>query len=428
MKLIYTLSSQDIHNLIRTANKRIYISLPSIDEKLADSLVNLGVSNITQLVIDNSEESIRNGFGEQSGIDRLMASNFAIHQSDGNMISFIIVDQNGFFIFPQSKIFQDEPQGPNAYKLDPVTIQLLIQNYFKSEISPYESGLLDPEAVETANMYFEKVLQEIRQNGFDNITFPLDKTKYEEIRQSLLANPPLSPDLQRQINTYTAKIQFVELKFKGGNLENRIAQLPKKAIPINSEELRNLLLTRIKMFHDISDHPEYKSFQSFKEKIDTLRLQYLIPITCRPGKNIVKMEDKIAFLEELKSLKTESKVVTSSLTSLLDIGQLNTKDLLRKELQAFFKINEPSEVKNFQTKDYKEKKINDIIDKIVASAKFSPIDQLIKRITLEEHFYDLTWNDFKDEELHHEFLEKGIMGKDEIESIVSQKKAYEVKK
>ena len=93
-----------------------------------------------KVLIDNSEESIRNGFGEVAGIEKLIKNKIEIFQSDGNLISFIISDDIGYFLFPQSKIFLEKAKGTNAFKLDPVTIQLLVQNFGVVRIKPNASS------------------------------------------------------------------------------------------------------------------------------------------------------------------------------------------------------------------------------------------------------------------------------------------------
>jgi len=219
----------------------------------------------------------------------------------------------------------------------------------------------------------------------------------------------------------------VELKFSGGNLENKIAQLPKKAIPINSDILKSLLLTRIKMFQDLAKNPEYKMFKDFKNKIDKLRKDFLTPITCRQGKSIVRIEMKEKFLEELTKLKEETKTLNTELITMFEEGKLNTIDLLKKELNIFFKANEPKELQYINKQDTKERKLKEIINTIVSSVKFPEVHNLIKKISFSELFYDLTWNDFKDENLLKEFSEKKIMKQNEIDSILNLEKAFAVK-
>ena len=412
------------------ATENLFLSLPSIDDEMADALIlaKQQKTNLTiNVVIDNSEESIRNGFGDIDGIDKLLHNNIKISQSDGNLISFIISDKIGYFLFPHSRIFIDKAKGTNAFRIDPVSIQLLKQYFFPNDTQKNEFEEIA--TIGDANKHFKEAFNELNNKTKSSSTVSeFDNNKHKVNKQNLKINPPNPPDLQRQINTYSAKIQFVELKFSGGNLKNKIAQLPKKAIPINSDELKNLLQTRIKMFQDIDKSSDYKKLVDFKEKVERLRKDFLTPITCRPGKSIIKMDVKEKFVDELIKLKKETETLNISLTTMLEEGKLNTIDLLKKELKAFFLANEPDELKNINRPDIKERKLEDIISTITASVKFPEISKLIEKISLTELFYDLTWNDFKDEKLHKEFREKEIMESDDIEQIVNMKDAYETKR
>lgn len=413
------------------ATEHLYLSLPSIDDEMADALIlaKNQKPNITiNVVVDNSEESIRNGFGDIDGIDKLLKSNIQIRQSDGNLISFVISDNIGYFLFPHSRIFIDKAKGTNAFRIDPSSILLLKKYFFQNETTTDKFEQIA--IIGDATKHFEEAFKEVenKQKEQNQTVSDFDNKKHEENKIKLKINPPLEPDLQRQINTYTAKIQFVELKFSGGNLENKIAQLPKKAIPINSDELKNLLQTRIKMFQDIDKSSDHKKLIEFKDKVEKLRKDFLTPITCRPGKSIIKIDNKEKFIIELNNLKKETEKLNTALTTMLEEGKLNTVDLLKKELKTFFIANEPDELKNINRPDIKERKLEEIINTITASVKFPEVSKLIEKISLTELFYDLTWNDFKDEKLHKEFHDKKIMNHNDIESIVKMKDVYETKR
>lgn len=191
------------------ATEHLYLSLPSIDDEMADALIlaKNQKPNITiNVLVDNSEESIRNGFGDIDGIDKLLKSNIQIRQSDGNLISFIISDNIGYFLFPHSRIFIDKAKGTNAFKIDPSSILLLKKYFFPNETA---TNKLEPDAIiEDATKHFEEAFKEVENKlKVQNHTVSdFDNKKHEENKKKLKINPPLEPDLQRQINTYTAKI------------------------------------------------------------------------------------------------------------------------------------------------------------------------------------------------------------------------------
>jgi hypothetical protein len=411
------------------ATENIYLSLPSIDEEMAHALISAKKQKPNlkiKIVVDNSEESIRNGFGDINGIDKLLENNIQIFQSDGNLISFIISDVVGFFLFPHSRIFIEKALGTNAFRIDPVSIELLKQYFFPDEIKRNEIDQIP--IIGDAAKHFKEAFNELNSKQFAAAVSEFDDKKHEQNKQKLKINPPNPPDLQRKINTYSAKIQFVELRFSGSNLENKIAQLPKDAIPFKSDKLKKNLQTRIKMFQDIEKNTDYKKLNDFKLKFDKLRKAFLTPITCRPGKSIIQVDKKEQFLNELNRLKKETDTLNDSLAEMLEEGKLNTLDLLKEELKAFFIVNEPDELKSINRPEIKERKLEVMINTILAKVKFPEVSKLIDKITLTEFFYDLTWNDFKDEKLHTEFRDKSIMAGGDIEQIVKLKHAFEAKR
>ena len=119
--------------------------------------------------------------------------------------------------------------------------------------------------------------------------------------------------------------------------------------------------------------------------------------------------------------------MSKELTTLLEEGKLDTIDLLKDELKMFFNANEPQQLKNLNNPKTKERKLLDIINKITSSVKFPEVSDLIDNISLTVYYYDLTWNYFKDEKLLKEFKKKEIMKKNEIDSIVKLKDAFEAK-
>ncbi|HWS60107.1 MAG TPA: hypothetical protein VN182_04180, partial [Flavobacterium sp.] len=68
---------------IFNASENLYLSLPSIHQEMADALILVKQQKPTikiKVVVDNSEESIRNGFGDIEGIDKLKKNDIQIFQ------------------------------------------------------------------------------------------------------------------------------------------------------------------------------------------------------------------------------------------------------------------------------------------------------------------------------------------------------------
>jgi len=428
MQIIEKITYERVVDLVFNAKKFVYLSLPSIDIETADVLIEKLNENPIEIkvLIDNSEETIRNGYGDIDGIEKLFKNNLEIYQSEGNLISFLIADDIGYFIFPQSKIFENEPKGNNAFRLDPISMHIIINHFFENNNNNYSDDEL-PATINRSYDYFKTTLKECINISDD--VLPFDKKEFSIIKEHLSINPPLPPNLKRQITTYTSKIQFIDFKFNGGNLEKKIINLPETAIPISSIELKKLLKTKINMFNDVNENPGFIKLNDLKRQVENLRKEYLIPITCRPGKNIIQIPEKNNFINKLKTIKEEIKNLDEYLYSSLEEEMLNTKDLLRAELNIFFSNvnNETPDLKKLANEETKEKKIKEIIDKIIYSIKFPEVKSILDKIIISEVYYDLTWNDFSDDKLLKEFKEKNIL-KDDINSIIELKNAYDTKK
>ncbi len=431
MVFIDTINWHQFVNIIDAAKKSIYIVLPGIDEELAELLVVIRKKNpqvSINVCIDNSEETIRNGYGEALGIEKLRSLNFNIYECNGNLVSFIISDDEGYFIFPQSKIFSNDPKGPNSVKLDPVTIQLLIQIFFPS-VRPLEGmNMAQGDVINNSIKYFEKALSELEENGTSIPIIIFDDKKFMDIKKKLELNPPLPPDLKRLIDTYNAEVQYAELSFEGSNIQSRTIHYPKKALPVSSDELKQMLNSSMKLFGDLKGNPVFSKLNLLQQKVDKLRSEYLISIGCRPNKSILKKNKKLEFENKIKELQKEILKVQHDLPEMLKSEKEKTEKLINAELIKFFKKNPPKELKGIENKTEKQQMINDFIEVIIGSIDFPDMTKLTAKMILRCPIYDLTWDDFSDEQLLSEFEKKGILEKGKLDSIVAMKKAYDVKK
>ena len=92
MKFIDKIDFEAYVNLIFNAKHRIYLCSPGIEEELAEALVKRVNQIEIKVVIDNSEKTIRNGYGEIKGIETLKSAGIDIYECNGNLVSFIISD------------------------------------------------------------------------------------------------------------------------------------------------------------------------------------------------------------------------------------------------------------------------------------------------------------------------------------------------
>jgi hypothetical protein len=432
MAFVQTLFWKTVVDLISTAKNITYVALPSIDEELSDLLVSLKRDRnvVIKVCVDNSEDAIRNGYGEAKGIDNLINNEIILKESKGNRVSFIIIDSKGFVLFPESRIFSAHPTGPNAIELDAFTISRLIAYYFPPE-NIFEKEQLQERfesSFEAQKTWLNKINSEIEDQKGRNITTDFREDAYAKTKEALTKIPPIEPDLQRRIKTYTAKVQFVELKFSGINLQARTINIPKDAIPINNAELKNLLLTKMKLFQNMGADKGFAVFGQLKKKVEVLREDYLKPITCREGKSLIQVEMKEAFKGRLQKIKQEIQDINKQLPDILETATLQTKDLIKAELLNFFRLNQPDEIKQYNDSTVRERKLIEFVDRIVYRIPFPKTKKLIEKISLNDYYYDLTFQDFSDDKLIQELQKKDIMKDEDFKGIVEMKNAFAEKR
>lgn len=428
MTFIQTLDWVNLVNRISACKHYIFAAIPSIDEEMAELLIMVKKENnpVIKVCIDNREETIRNGYGDEKGIDKLLQNSVIIKESEGNRISFFIIDEEGFIFFPESRILSGNPSGPNAVVIDAITISRLIAHYFSPENIQEKEELekIFNKGLETQKGLLSQIKHEVIEQKSESVSKKFNLGTYAKTKESLKRNPPLEPDLQRRIKTYTAKVQFVELRFSGINLQGKIISIPKDAIPISDPELKSLLLTKMKLFQDIGRNEGFKVFSQLRDKVNKLRGQYLKPITCRENKSIIQVEMKGVFQEELQSLKHEIQQINQNLPDILEKSVFHTKEILKSELLKYFHDNPPIEINLYQDYSIKEKKLQEYIDGIIYHIKFPKMEKLIENITIKEYYYDLTFQDFSDEKFIEELKRKNILKGDDINGIVEMKNAF----
>ena len=431
MMFIDSINWHSLFNKINGAKSNVYIVLPGIDEELAELLISIKKekSVLINVCIDNSEDAIRNGYGEANGIDKLIQDKIAVKEAKGNRISFIIVDDNGFILFPESRIFTDDPIGPNAMALDAFNCTRLIAHYFPPENILEKEKLQErfDDSFEQQRNWLDTLTNEII-DGTSHVSENFNTPEFIKIQEALKKDPPIEPDLQRKIKTYNARVQLAELRFGGGRIQNMLVEFPKKGLPIQDKRLKELLQSRIKLINNDDFLKENKSIETLQARVEKLRKDYLIPLTRREGKSILKKEQKVAFQKELSEIESKIQEVNKSLPGIVIKAMDETKELVKSNLESFFATYPTDDQKKFPEPSVRTYQINSDINKIIASIKFPLLTKLTQHFSLKVNFYDLTWDDFKDKELLVEFEKKKILSSNDIQEIVDMKDALEAKK
>lgn len=271
--------------------------------------------------------------------------------------------------------------------------------------------------------YLDETINDIENPQTQVLIEPINKEKFIQLKENLNKNPPLHPDLQRQINTYTAKIQFAELNFEGANLHVKKIRIPPKAMPFKDKEIKKALETKMRLFENLDSKDEFKDFFNVKDRIEDIRRKYCTPITSRK-KNVISVEKRLDFISEVNKIKKDIDNLNKIIPQHLDAEILSSKERIQDELMRFLKENPPEEIKNYQTELFRRKTI-DMVSQILHSIKYPEPSELLGKLSLKFNFYNLTFEDFKDDEFLKELKDRGLMAEGEINDIVTFRKAFE---
>ncbi len=432
--MIQKLSWHSITDLLFQAKSKIRLVLPSVHEEwaiLIEKLVQKGLTDI-KICINNSEKYIRDGFGDEKSIMLLKRMNIEIVETDNNRISLISADNNHYLFFPTSRVFEslNDEDITNAIHIDELTALRILLSFFQSDQptddEKYAQTVLD--SLTLAKEQIRKSVDDLKDGRVTFFSSEFDEQNFKVIHQNLKVNPVQSPDLKREIEVYTTKIQFVELKFENGKINGRRVKIPAKAMPFKNDELKKILESSMRIFSDKENAVEaLKNYKVIQEQEKAIRKKYLKNIRCRNDKSVIEKQYAGEFEKEIAGLNAVIENSKAALVKDIDEEIKNSKKRLKQELISFFIINTPEELLSFNEEELKEQVPSYVNHLVYHVIPFPLGNELVDGMGLNFRYYDLTHLDFSDEELLKEFEEKSILRND-INSIRDLKKAFEVKK
>jgi len=427
---IRNISFNDIVDLATGAEEELIISMPNMHDELCETVISCKDRiGTVRVIIDNSEDNYRNGFGDIDGIIKMKAKGVDVYNVTGNFVSFIISDKKGYYFFPRSRIFTDSgDKGLNAVMINPVDVALL-KKFFFHTVDNKDEYEFKEEIIGSIEISKHVLRDIIDDNGLHNI-IQVNELKLQEIssvNSKLRADPPLNPDLKRKIYTYSAKVQFAEFSFDGANIAAADIKIPPKALPFRNSEIKRKLKTKMRLFGNAGTIEKFSEFNEFKKEVEKLRSDFLVPLKSRKDKSIIKTENKLIFEEKYKNLEDRLPEINKNLQSFVQHEIFCAEDQIQKELTVFLTDNVPDKFKNF-TGVMLDKSIEREASRIISAIKFPDADNILGRLKLNLHFYDLTIQDFRDINLLDEFKQKGIMPENDIKDIVDFDRAIAVRK
>lgn len=384
--MIKKISWQEIIDLLQSAQKRLILVMPAVHQEWIEVIKrNNHLSHLDiKVCIDNSEAVIRNGYGSIEAIEALKAIGAIIMECEGLRISFICSDDKSYCLFLESRMLVGDPEGYNAIELDSAIAENMIGEFF-------------PKAPTLFPVDNKEVM-----------TKPLNDTTLAAVKESLDKNPPEQADLRRKITVYNQHFQFVELHFEGGNLSAKTIAVPSSILPYKDEAFRKRLKAKLNLFPKGTTE-KWKDLTKFKTKLENLRTDFLVPCSLRKDKSILRKHQKADFTKAVNALIKESTEIADKLWNDVQTAIFASEDQMKKELLDFFKANPPDSVKGLD----EEKKQNELeyeIKLLLRQIKLPDASSLLENIKIKVFYYDLTWEDLKDQNFLRWFEKKGLIG------------------
>lgn len=369
MDFITSIDSVRLDDMIQSAKNRIILSAPGIFQEVANSIekkYQSGLKNI-KLIINCSEQTIRQGFGEISVLTRLKNIGISTYHKPENFVSFIITDDSGYFLFPQSRIFlEDDHKVKNAIAIDPFSLEQLIAIFFPPR--PSEKKELENKLSNALIISSERInnIDQILEESINHKAVPLNDLVLNTVKIAIETNPPLHPDLKRQLEYYNTNFLWIDLKFKGSKISSKTITIPKHILPIDSNELRNKLTSHLKLFEN-ADTTWFYKLKKITNEVTRIRKKFLTPIKWKDGKNIILKSNYQDFNKHIETLKSEISNVKSEVEKKLTEEIINTKQRFIEILVDYYKAHPTKELESIseneidnETKTFVEYKVDTI--------------------------------------------------------------------
>ncbi len=388
-----------ILDLLFQAKKQVVISIPNISIEIAESLVMINSRGIdVNIFLEISENTYRNGYGDIKAIEILQNANINIQNKNGLNIYFYLIDDFGYFYFPKSSYHEKEG---DAYDLFPIQSSQIKQIKFLFNLLDNEYDMLD-----IFDKMDSKQIDEISKN-----INPLNVEIIKQLEVKLNNDPPLKPNFARTLEVYKAKFQYVDLKFKGANINSTKVKLPAKALPFKDNKLKNAIEANLKLFTDLSEKDFLNDFFEIKNKIKELREKYLFHIKIR-DKSILKKDSRNEFEKEIKSIVDDISNTKTKILNKLQGEINNSRKGIENSLYEFLVTNPPDNTKNLFD-EVLEDRIRYEVSKIISKIRFPDANSLLDDMKLDYYYYDITWEDLNNGEFQKEMLEKKLLSENE---------------
>ena len=370
MSIFLNIKPKHLIEFIHSARHRVIYVAPGVDIEIASALINttrkLGGDNVL-IALDVSENVLRFGYGDISGITLLKEQSVSIKDIGGLRIGILIHDNEGLVFTPTPLVIETNKTGRarfNAVSTTPEQVKDILA------ISELKKLLSDPGNSES-EIESKKELEE----------------KIEKIERAIKENPPQQFDVERNVRVFSTLIEFVEIRLKKCDIQRHTVSIPSNLLVGNvDKEIERRLRTTFGIVGGKSN----LSSKSLHEKVNKLKGLYMKYI---PEYGYVLLKSKKdEFLRELDNVRKKVENFQKKVESKLDDEITETKKTLTEILTPAVKENPPVDLLSGimgdkpteeQVKKYLEIQLNQHLPRAENVVKNMSLDCIFKGVTHE---------------------------------------------
>lgn len=405
-----------------TGGSKIHVVAPGLDEPRTHALVEAARRRAeVRVVLDPAEETERHGLGSLGAISLLRDAGVEVRQLSGIAIGFVVADGEGYLHFARSRMFAADGKSLDAIRVDALTSARLIRAFFPPRDEADATAA--EERIESAIQDSESIRRSVEADEPVHGVAPVDEGKLIEAQESLAENPPRDPDRFREIQVYTRRLQFAEITIRGGNLSSQSVSFPKD-LPLGiSHELQQQLDTKLRVFE--KGTKSLQSYRTFLKDAKALREGHTTLIRSR-DKRVFRTEDRQALKDAIAKLNARIPQVRSEIAMHVMAELDRTRGELEREVARLLTEDPPGELGLFQANpELFQEMATDRARRIVAGIDFPDPVALLSRLEIDDHYYDLTWEDFDDDEFIRELYEEGVIDQQSADELRDLRTAFE---
>ena len=387
-ELFCHMSSKRIADLVRNAKGPICYAGPGIQlepaKAMAEAVERIGRDQLI-LVLDFDERVMRMGYGDMEAVRMLEKSGVVIHHSAKLRSALIIVGRKGYIFTPTPLYLEAESENdtaPNAMRLSSEQIAEAL-----ARLSPAAKAI----AIAQANDPETK--ERIAALPVDVASTPIGDDQFRQVERSLKEAPPVKFDLARQVHVYQPYLQYVELKLKGAAIQRNRVKIPNDLQKLGAD---GNLEGRLRTTFDLIDQEYALSSKSLEDDLRMIRDNFT-PKVGEYGRMVLKKKKRAleGFLDKFREkLKKHQENVEEKLQEHIDESR---KQVVEYYLPLVMNEKPMFVVAGSEGDEPTEDEARVLLDQKLNST-FPTAESLTKKMVLEVHFKDVTFETLNDRE------------------------------